>query len=196
MPTNNQQHNFLNQISFLKLHSHPISSSTTLHNTFLQKTLFCDPIPPPPTNINTTLPKPNKNTKTLKKQLINHIKTPFCTNYHKFLNIPKLKFKNFNKLNHFQLTNNNIIINPSKHINKNPFSNFSELTTTITTSPKIPHYFIEKILNYTLNHPTQNKKKKKIEHLNITFKSNNHKIKNLLLKIIINNKFHQTKKIQ
>jgi hypothetical protein len=196
LPATEERRGFLGQVSFLGLHSHPVSSSATLRGAFLRKVIFCEDVPPPPADVNTALPEPDENAKTLKERLISHMEVPFCASCHEFLDIPGLGFENFDGLGRFRLTDNDVIIDPSGHIDGDPFANFSELTTAVAASPKVPRCFVKKMLSYALGRPAQDGEKGEIDRLSVAFESGGCKVKELLVEVVMSDGFRQAGEVQ
>src|SRR5689334_24317387 len=72
LPENGLRRGLLGHISVLASNAHPTSSSATLRGKFVREKLLCMPIPLPPVDLNTGLPEPSENARTLRERAIVH----------------------------------------------------------------------------------------------------------------------------
>ncbi|HIN85709.1 MAG TPA: DUF1592 domain-containing protein [Myxococcales bacterium] len=196
LPASEQRRGFLGQVSFLGLHSHPVSSSATLRGAFLRQAIMCDPVPPPPADLNTALPEPDKDAKTLKERLIVHMEAPFCASCHEMTDIPGFGFENFDGVGRFRLTDNDAIIDPSGHLDGDPFADFSELATAVANSPRVSRCFVQKMYSYAVGRPPGPGDKGEIDRLNTAFEGGGRKLKALLVDMAMSDGFRRAGEVQ
>src|SRR5258707_5672319 len=84
---------FLGQASFLSLMAHQASSSPTLRGKFVREKLLCQNIPPPPPNVDTTLPTTEG--LTTRQRLLAHRQNPSCASCHAPMDDIGLALENF-----------------------------------------------------------------------------------------------------
>ena len=58
---------------FLMLQAHPASTSATLRGIFIRHTLLCQTIPPPPADVDTSIPEADAQSPTLRQRLETHL---------------------------------------------------------------------------------------------------------------------------
>jgi hypothetical protein len=189
LPVDGQRRGFLGQVSFLGLHSHPVSSSATLRGAFLREAILCDEVPPPPADLNTAIPEPNPDAKTLKERLTVHMEVPFCKGCHESLDVPGFGFENFDGLGRFRLTDNGALIDPSGDLDGDPFDGFSALADAVAYSPKVPRCFVKKMLSYALGQPATAGVAGEVERLTWGFEQSGLRIKSLLVDLVLSDPF-------
>ncbi len=80
-PADQNRAGVLSQGSFLALQSGPLRNSPTKRGKFVQSTLLCNEIPPPPPDVEAELPDPVEG-QTLKEALAAHMEDPACFSCH------------------------------------------------------------------------------------------------------------------
>ncbi|MBL4685241.1 MAG: DUF1592 domain-containing protein, partial [Nannocystaceae bacterium] len=80
-PAEQHRAGLLSQGSFLALQSGPLRNSPTKRGKFVQATLLCNEIPPPPPGVEADLPEPVPG-QTLKETLAAHMEDPSCFSCH------------------------------------------------------------------------------------------------------------------
>ena len=73
-----QRRGLLGQVSFLALHSHPVSTSATLRGLFVRTHLLCQTVPPPPADVDTSIPEPSGRRQTLRDRVDEHLTSDAC----------------------------------------------------------------------------------------------------------------------
>ncbi len=147
---------FLGQVSFLGLHAHAVSTSATLRGLFLREALMCQPAPPPPAGVDTSIPEASADAPTLRERLVTHLESPSCNGCHTLTDLPGLGFENFDGIGRFRRTENGAIIDPSGSLDGIEFSGFPELANAIGQSRVVSDCVVRRMLDYALGRVTGN----------------------------------------
>lgn len=189
LPQNGQRRGFLGQVSFLGLHSHPVSSSATLRGVFIREALLCEEVPDPPADLNTSIPQPSADAKTLRDRLLVHMSEPGCAGCHKFTDIVGLGFEQFDGLARFRLTELDSVIDPSGDLDGAEFADFSGLTQVLADDPRVSACLVEKLYSYALAQPIGKGADGDLDYLTADFVATGRDIQSLLLKVVLSEGF-------
>jgi hypothetical protein len=102
LPEGSRRGGLLGQASFLSLMAHPASSSPTLRGKFVREKLLCQNIPPPPPNVDTTLPATEG--LTTRQRLLAHRQNPSCASCHALMDDIGLGLENFDAVGRYRAT--------------------------------------------------------------------------------------------
>jgi hypothetical protein len=111
-----RRHGLLGHASVLNLHAHSGSSSATLRGVFILQTLLCKAIPPPPSDVNTSIPEPDVDSPTLRERLLVHQEDPACATCHTVMDPIGLGLENFDGIGRWRDTENGATIDPSGEV--------------------------------------------------------------------------------
>ncbi len=88
----------LGQASVLALHAHPTSSSVTRRGLFVRGVLLCQDLPPPPANVDTSIPASTADAPTMRDRVARHLADPACASCHTLTDPIGLAMENFDGL--------------------------------------------------------------------------------------------------
>lgn len=97
---------FLGEVSFLALQAHPTSTSPTRRGQFIREVLLCEPLSPPPADVDTSIPEPSVSYPTMRDRLEEHMSNPDCSVCHMHTDPIGLGFENFDGLGGWRATEN------------------------------------------------------------------------------------------
>jgi hypothetical protein len=85
-PANARRAGLLGQGSFLAATAGPAETSPTARGIFVREQLLCQHVPPPPPNVNTTLPEPTEGKPlTHRQRLAAHVENAACASCHRLM---------------------------------------------------------------------------------------------------------------
>lgn len=135
LPPNSGRRGFLGQISFLALNSHPTSSSATLRGKFVREKLMCQLVPPPPSDVDTSIPEPSGTTRTLRERVAEHLTNPACAGCHRMTDNVGLAFETFDGLGVARTTDHGALIDPSGDLDGVEFDDADQLADLVAAHP-------------------------------------------------------------
>ncbi len=189
LPTDNERRGLLGQVSFLALAAHPVSSSPTLRGAFVRRHLLCDHVPDPPANLNTAIPEPSPDAKTLRQRLTAHMNVPGCSSCHKALDPIGFAFERFDGIGRFRTKDNGEPIDSSGELDGVPFANLDGFAAAIANSPKFYKCLTRKLYAYAVARPTTDGEASQIAQLAETFAKSGMRVQVLLRAIATSDGF-------
>jgi hypothetical protein len=138
----------LTHISFLSLHSHPGSSSPTLRGKALRENFLCQPIPPPPPNVDFSILQQTDKYKTVRDRLTAHRSNAVCAGCHRQMDPIGLAFENFDASGMYRTAENGAPIDASGDFNGTNFKTIPELAGLIKAAPATTTCVITRAFSY------------------------------------------------
>jgi hypothetical protein len=120
-PANGTRAGLLGHASFLASTAGPIETSPTARGIFVREQLLCQHVPPPPPNVDTTLPDPTEDKPLTRRQrLAAHVENPACSSCHRLMDPIGLGLENFDALGRWR-EKELVLINTSTDEERNRF---------------------------------------------------------------------------
>ena len=127
LPRSGGRRGLVGQMSFLAANAHAASSSATLRGKAMRVRLLCQNIPPPPSNVDASIPEATADDPTLRDRIAVHLEDPVCAGCHNVMDPIGLGLENFDGLGMWRLTENDVTIDPSGELDGVPFTDAWEL---------------------------------------------------------------------
>lgn len=189
LPADQPRQGLLMQASVLALFAHPVSTSPTLRGRFVRETLLCQQIPSPPVNVNTGIPEPSPELPTLRLRLQRHAGDPFCAMCHNRMDPIGLGLENFDGLAQFRTTENNTPIDASGDLDGVAFTDAGGLAQAVHDHRDFPSCVVSRLYSFAYGHAVEDGERNEVEFLTREFKSNGHRIQQLMTNIAISPQF-------
>jgi hypothetical protein len=183
LPEDSPRIGLLGHISILALHAHPTSTSSTLRGKFVRTDLLCDPIPPPPVNVNTGLPDPSPGALTLRERMAQHMSDPACRSCHVLMDPIGLGLENFDGIGRYRKKEAGAIIDPSGDLDGKKFTDARSLAMAIHDNDKLAPCFVRKLYAYATSFEPTEEERPTINTLTYDFRAAGHRVKSLLKSI-------------
>lgn len=148
LPADSPRRGLLGHASFLALHSHPVSSSATLRGRFVRETLLCGVIPPPPVNVDTSIPEPSADAPTLRERVAVHLEVDSCAGCHLLMDPIGLGLETFDGLGRYRSTEAGAVIDASGELDGVMFDDASELAEAVADHPSLASCFVRSVFRY------------------------------------------------
>jgi hypothetical protein len=129
----------LSHISFVALHSPSGRSSPTLRGKALREFLLCQPVPPPPANVDFTVVEATDHPvhRTARDRLSAHASNPVCAGCHKITDPIGLALENFDAAGSWRTVENGGTIDTSGTLNGKNFKGPVDLARIIREDPAV-----------------------------------------------------------
>ncbi len=189
LPDHSERRGYFGQVSFLAHAAHPVSSSPTLRGAFVRRFLLCDFVPDPPANLNTAIPEPSPNAKTLRQRLTAHMNVPGCSSCHKALDPIGFAFERFDGIGRYRMQDNGEPIDTTGDLDGVPFGDLDTFAQVLADSAKFRQCVTQKLYGYAVARPTVAGEKPQVDALAATFAKNGMKIKGLIRDIALSDGF-------
>ena len=179
--------------SLLSIHSHAVASSATLRGKFIRQTLLCGVVPPPPVNVDTSLPEPSGNAITLRQRIGEHSANPACATCHLLMDPIGLGLENFDGIGRFRTKEEGAIIDPSGTLDGADFANAWELADVIRNHPKLSECLVKNLYQYATGNVISRGEQGQVNALSQMFQNDKYRVKALIKNIMMSQGFRQTK---
>ncbi len=105
LPEDGPRAGLLTLAGFLLMNSHETETSPTRRGKYVRERVLCQPVPPPPDNVDTNLPDDGGEAHTLREKLEEHRANPTCAGCHAFIDPPGFLFETFDEIGNFRTHN-------------------------------------------------------------------------------------------
>ncbi len=187
LPVEQGRSGFLTQGAFLSVYSHPDVNSPTRRGLFVQETLLCTDIQPPPPDVNPMPPAPVEG-QTLREWLENtHNADEGCYACHGLMDPAGFAFERFDAMGAYRQLDNGLPIDSSGDIpGLGTFANASELATIIRNDPRTPNCVVRNLYRSTLGHHESDDQADGIAALDANFAETDYNYKSLMVELTLN----------
>ncbi len=196
LPASGPRAGLLMQASFLALHAHPSRSSPTLRGKFIRENLLCQAIPPPPNNVDTSLPANTRDAMTARQRLTAHREDPSCAGCHTLMDPLGLALEKFDGIGAFRERENNLAIDASGELDGKQFSDARGLAQTLADDPNTTSCFVRTLLRYARGALEHQSEAALIEALGGRFAAAGHETPELMLAIATDPTFRHVGALQ
>ena len=148
----NGRRGLLTHASMLNLHAHATASSPTLRGVFIRKTLLCQVVPPPPADVDTSIPAATEEAPTMRERLEQHFEDPSCAGCHKMMDLVGLGLENFDGIGQWRDLENNAPIDPSGNIDGTTFVDAWEMGAVVSEHPNLGPCLSDHLYSYAMGH--------------------------------------------
>ena len=148
LPSNGARRGLLGHASLLALHAHPTSSSATLRGMFVRQTLLCGVIPPPPADVDTSIPEPSADAPTLRERVASHLEVEECAGCHLLMDPIGLGLENFDGIGRFRAIEGGALIDASGDLDGNGFDGPPQLGEAVAEHPDFARCVVRNLFRY------------------------------------------------
>jgi len=189
-PEDSPRQGLLTHVSFLAGHSHPGRSSPTARGEALREVLLCQPVPPPPPDVDFSLVEnPDASYPTQRDRVNAHLANPSCAGCHKITDPMGLALENFDGAGRFRETENGNVIDTSGSLDGVEFTTPSGLAQALRDNPALPACLVERMYSYALGEPAASDDRSLLSYLNERFDALGYRLPNMLRTIALSDAF-------
>lgn len=189
LPEGSKRVGLLGHASILGLHAHAVSSSATRRGKFMRGTLLCQIVPPPPADVDTSIPEPDADSPTLRDRLLVHQEDPTCAGCHILLDSVGLGLENFDGSGQWRERENDVEIDASGELDGQPFEDVVGLGQAISEHGNFGHCLTEKLTAYAIGHLPEDGEDDWVDWLADDFENNGYHVKRLMRRIAVSDGF-------
>ena len=147
-PVEHGRRGLLGQVSFLAGASQAVATSPTLRGQHVREILLCQLIPPPPADVDTSIPEPAEGRVTMRDRVAKHLEDEYCAGCHSITDPIGLGFENFDGLGHWRLREYGETIDASGTLDGAAFDDAWGLSSAIAEHPNLPNCLAQTWLSY------------------------------------------------
>jgi hypothetical protein len=181
----------LGHISFLATHSHSRASSATRRGVAVRNIFLCQTIPSPPVEVDTSIPEPSAEAKTLRERVAEHLENPSCAACHQLTDPIGLGLENFDGIGRYRETEYDTVIDPAGDLDGVDFTNAVELGGAIKGHPDFVPCVVKMLSRYATGRMENRAEAKWLDILNARFQSHAYRLRPLILELVMSPLFRR-----
>ena len=191
-PPESSRAGLLTHVSFLALHSHPGRSSPTRRGKALREVLLCQPVPPPPANVDFSLVNnPESSYRTARDRLDAHRQNPVCAGCHKITDPMGLALEHFDGAGRYRDDEMGNAIDASGGLDGTNFKDVIGLGQALHDNPALTSCLVKRAYGYSVARVTSSDDRPLLEYLNTRFAAQGYRLPDLLRSIALSNAFSE-----
>lgn len=183
----------LTQASFVALHSHEGLSSPTLRGKALRELLLCEPVPPPPGNVNFAVAQDthNPNFKTMRDRLSAHRTDPTCAGCHKLMDPIGFALENFDSDAGYRTAENGQPLNTSGELDGILFIDASGLGRAMHDNPATSACLVRQVYSYATGRGAMRRDMRWIRFLETRFAEDGYLMPELMRRVALSRNLYR-----
>ena len=150
LPSDANRIGVIGHASFLAHHAHQVSSSATLRGAAVRQVFLCQTIPPPPVNVDTSIPEPSGTAPTLRDRVAEHLENEACAGCHNLMDPIGLGLENYDGIGRWRVYDNGVEIDSSGDLDGELFDRPWELAESIRNHPDFPACLVQMMTRYAM----------------------------------------------
>lgn len=162
--------------------THEGRSSPTIRGKFVRELFLCQPVPPPPPNVNFALVSDidNELHKTARQRLTIHQENPACAGCHALTDPIGLSLENYDAIGAFRQQENGAVINASGDFEGKAFENAVELQKLLRSSRAATDCAVQRVFEYGVGRTLSASEETWLEYATGRFAASSYKFPALL----------------
>ena len=196
LPADNGRRGILGHASFLMLNAHNSTSSATLRGKFVRERLLCQLMPPPPADVDTSIPEPDASAPTLRDRVEVHLEDPSCSGCHQLMDPIGLGFENFDAIGKWRTTEAGATIDASGELDGVSFADAWEMAQAVGQHEAFGPCLARNLYQYTTGAVVADGEEELVDWLGEAFVADGHRVRDLVLRIVESPGFVQVGEIQ
>jgi hypothetical protein len=196
LPKDGGRRGVLGHASFLMLNAHNSTSSATLRGKFVRERLLCQHMPPPPADVDTSIPEATEDAPTLRDRVQVHLEDPACSGCHQLMDPIGLGFENFDAIGRWRTTEAGTTIDTSGELDGVDFTDAWEMSAALANHPSFGPCVAQSLYQYTTGLSLATGEVALADWLGQAFEADGYRIRDLVLRIVDSPGFSQVGDIQ
>ena len=191
----------LTQAAFLATHAHRDQTSPVHRGIFVRENILCQPLMPPPPNVNTTPPAVTDAT-TTRARFAAHEADPFCAGCHTLIDPIGLVFENYDAIGAYRTQDGINAVDASGEIKggtgalAGPFVGAIELSRKLGASPEAANCLTNQWFRFALGRMESNDDACSMQAIRTGFAASGGNIRQLLTKLVQSDAFRYVRATQ
>jgi hypothetical protein len=192
-PVGDPRAGLLGHASFVALHSHEGLSSPTLRGKALRELLLCEPVPPPPGDVNFAVAQDthNPNFKTMRDRLSAHRTDPTCAGCHKLMDPMGFALENFDSDAGYRTTENGQLLDTSGELDGIPFVDAAGLGRAMHDNPATGACLVRRAYSYATGRGAARRDMPWIRYLEKGFAEDGYRATELMRRVALSNNLYR-----
>lgn len=196
LPDDQLRMGLLGQVSILAAYAHPVSTSATLRGKFVREVLLCQSVPPPPADVDTSIPEPSEDAPTRRERVEAHLENAFCAGCHNLTDPIGLALENFDGLGIYRTHENGALIDASGDLDGVPYQDAVGLAEALRTNPSFTPCMTDTVYSVASGHRPELDESTAVDWLHQRFQEDGFKMTALMRQVALSNLFGTAKEVQ
>ena len=191
LPASAGRAGLLSRASFLNLYAHQVSSSSALRGKFVRTVLLCQTIPPPPVDVDTSIPEASGDAPTLRDRVKEHLSNKACSGCHLLMDPIGLGFENFDAIGRWRSLDHGTPIDASGDLDGAPFADAVALGQVIRDHEDFAPCVVRTVARYATGRVEEAGERPVLATLSERFAQGGYRVRPLLLEIVMSPMFRR-----
>lgn len=181
----------LTQGAFLARFAHPDRSSPTLRGKYIREHLFCQAVPAPPNDVDTTLPEPTEEDipQTTRDRLSAHVENTSCAGCHYLMDPLGFPLERFDQVGRFRETEYGLAIRTDSEIDGQQVENAQALGDWLAVHPDVPDCMVRNLYRHAVGHVEEVGETASILLVQNAFENSGYRLQDVLIEIVSSEAF-------
>jgi hypothetical protein len=178
----------------LALGSREARTSPTLRGLFIREVLLCAGVPPPPPEVEDSLPpEPSGTPQTARERLEIHRTSPSCSGCHSLMDPPGLALEHFDGIGAWRSDDRGLALDATGAIGDRSFDGLVELGQVLRGSPQVTECLVRQLYRHATGHEEETGEQAVIDDLTTKFVGSGHQLLELMADIVASDGFRFTR---
>lgn len=162
--------------------THEGKSSPTIRGKTVREQLLCQPVPPPPPNVNFSIVQDDTNPlyQTARQRLVAHRESPVCAGCHKITDPIGLSLENYDGTGAWRTHEKTALIDASGSFDGKPYTGLLGLTSLLRESPDVPACMVQRVFEYGVGREAKGGDAKWLEFASGRFAAQGYRVPDLM----------------
>jgi hypothetical protein len=197
LPATGPRLGFLSTAALLSINADQKEGSPTLRGKFIREDLLCQTIPPPPNNVDTTLPDPPAGVVfTRREKLERHRTSPTCAACHQLMDPLGFPLESFDAIGRYRTTDAGKPIDASGSLGTVSFDGLPGLAAALAASPEAASCMVKHIYRYATGSAQAQGEDVAVNNLVTSFAAEGYRLRALLTDIVTSEGFRLLTPVQ
>jgi hypothetical protein len=183
-PEDQPRAGLLGQASFLMLHAHPTTSSPTHRGMFVRESMVCGTIPPPPANVDTSIPEPSPDAPTMRDRIKAHLEVEACANCHLSFDPLGLAFESFDGVGRYRTEENGAPLDLTGDFDGVAFDGPLSFVDALEQHPDFVPCMVSQVSRYALGRVEADAEAESLAWLTSRFEAQDHRVSALWVDLV------------
>lgn len=176
--------------AFLTMNAHETRTSPTARGKYVRERVLCQPVPPPPQDVDTTLAPQTTEPLTVREQLEEHRKNPSCASCHTFVDPPGFLFEHFDSSGTYRTTQmGNLPIDSSGDLDGSPLSDARGLATMLENDARVGRCMVTQLYRHAQGRLDTDGEEAAIDELDARFAAASYDFRTLVIELVTHDAF-------
>lgn len=189
LPADGPRAGILTSGGFLTMNAHETSTSPTARGKYVRERLLCQPVPPPPDNIDTNIDDEMGEAKTTREKMEKHREDPSCAGCHMFMDPPGFLFENFDSIGAFRTLDNGYPVDASGDLDGKPLANARDLADLLPSDARVGECMVTQLYRHGSSRLDLPLERTGLREISASFAAGGYKFRDLMVLMVTSEAF-------